>query len=51
MNDEREFCIETPVGTVASDSGNHVVDVFSVLGAIVFIYIIKKIVKGVKNGK
>ena len=50
MNDEREFRIETPIGTVASDSGNHVVDVFSVLGVIVFIYIIKTVLKGIKNG-
>ena len=50
MNDEREFRIEPPIGTVASDSGNHVVDVFSVLGVIVFIYIIKTVLKGIKNG-
>tara|TARA_R100000664_G_C2732521_1_gene122758 strand:+ start:342 stop:494 length:153 start_codon:yes stop_codon:yes gene_type:complete len=50
LNDEREFRIETPIGTVASDSGNHVVDVVSVLGVIVFIYIIKIIIKGVSNG-
>jgi len=46
MNNEREFRIETPIGTVASDSGNHAVDVFSVLGSIVFIYVIKTIIKG-----
>ena len=44
MNDEREFRIETPIGTVASDSGNHYVDIMSVLFAICFILLIKKVI-------
>ena len=42
--EDREFSIETPIGTVKSDSGNHVVDIISVLFAICFIFIIKKVV-------
>ena len=43
--DDREFSIETPIGTIASDSGNHFVDIISVLGVIIVIYIIKKVWK------
>tara|TARA_B100000700_G_C14458739_1_gene585144 strand:+ start:269 stop:427 length:159 start_codon:yes stop_codon:yes gene_type:complete len=41
FTEDREFTIETPVGTISSDSGNHIVDVFSVLGAVIFLFIIK----------
>ena len=34
MMDQREFVIETPIGSVKSDSGNHAIDVISVVGAI-----------------
>ena len=42
--EDREFTIETPVGSITSDSGNHVVDIVSVMGAIIVLYVVKKIV-------
>ena len=41
MDDTREFRIETPVGTVVSDSGNHVVDIVSVVGVVLLIFTLK----------
>ena len=35
----KSFKIETPVGAIESDSGNHMVDVASVVGVIVVFYI------------
>tara|TARA_R110002020_G_scaffold109751_3_gene253884 strand:- start:199 stop:342 length:144 start_codon:yes stop_codon:yes gene_type:complete len=43
--EDREFSIETPIGTVKSDSGNHVVDVISVLLTILVVFLIKKVSK------
>ena len=43
--EEREFTIETPVGSISSDSGNHFVDVVTVLGVIFLLFIFKKIAK------
>ena len=45
IEDSREFRIETPVGTVVSDSGNHLVDVASIVFIIAILIIIKKIWK------
>ena len=42
--EDREFTIETPVGSITSDSGNHIVDIVSVLGAIIILYIVKKVI-------
>ena len=42
--DDREFVIETPIGSVKSDSGNHVVDIISVVGVIAVLYIGKMII-------
>ena len=42
--EDREFTIETPVGSISSDSGNHIVDIVSVLGAIIILYIVKKVI-------
>ena len=42
--EDREFTIETPVGSISSDSGNHIVDIVSVLGAIIILYIAKKVI-------
>ena len=39
----KKFKIETPIGNVESDSGNHFIDIISVVGVIIFIYIGKKI--------
>ena len=41
MDDTREFRIETPVGNVVSDSGNHVVDIVSVVGVVLLIFTLK----------
>ena len=47
--EERDFSIETPIGSIKSDSGNHFVDVMSVVLVVCFLYIgrvyIKKIFK------
>ena len=37
--EDREFSIETPIGSVKRDSGNHFVDVMSVLLVICTLYI------------
>ena len=42
--EDREFTIETPVGSISSDSGNHIVDIVSVMGAIIVLYIVKKLI-------
>ena len=39
------FKIETPVGTVESDSGNHMVDVISVVGVIGLLYLGKVLIQ------
>jgi uncharacterized membrane protein YeaQ/YmgE (transglycosylase-associated protein family) len=44
MTEDREFTIETPVGSISSDSGNYMVDIVSVMGAIIVLYVVKKIV-------
>jgi hypothetical protein len=42
--EERQFSIETPIGSVTSDSGNHAIDVISVSGVILFFLVIKYII-------
>ena len=42
--DHREFAIETPIGSVRSDSGDHFTDVFSVTGVIIILYLGKVLV-------
>ena len=44
MIEERDFRIETPIGTIVSDSGNHFVDIISVMGVIMVLYVGKKII-------
>ena len=41
MTEDREFTIETPIGSISSDSGNHMVDIVSVMGAIIVLYVVK----------
>ena len=42
--EDREFTIEIPsVVKISSDSGNHFIDIISVMGVIIVIYIIKKV--------
>tara|TARA_Y100001938_G_scaffold147806_1_gene229873 strand:+ start:1871 stop:2023 length:153 start_codon:yes stop_codon:yes gene_type:complete len=47
--DQREFAIETPIGSIRSDSGNHGLDVLSVLGVVCILWIGKIILKKVIN--
>tara|TARA_R100000951_G_C2653126_1_gene185107 strand:- start:5564 stop:5716 length:153 start_codon:yes stop_codon:yes gene_type:complete len=44
MNKTKQFKIETPLGSVESDSGNHFMDIASVVFIIAFMYAFKKIV-------
>jgi len=41
----KKFKIETPVGSLESDSGNHIVDVISVVIVIVVLYLVKHLLK------
>ena len=41
----KRFKIETPVGSLESDSGNHIVDVMSVIIVVVVLYFSKYIIK------
>ena len=43
MNKPQQFKIQTPVGSVESDSGNHLVDVVSVLFVVVIALVFKKL--------
>ena len=44
MNIPDQFKIQTPIGSVESDSGNHLIDVGTVVIVIVFLYIVKRVV-------
>tara|TARA_R100000234_G_scaffold63635_1_gene38685 strand:+ start:439 stop:630 length:192 start_codon:yes stop_codon:yes gene_type:complete len=50
--EDREFSIDTPIGSIKSDSGNHYQDVFSVVGVIIVLYLgkilIKEIIKKIR---
>ncbi len=43
MNKPNQFKIQTPVGSVESDSGNHLVDVVSVLFVVIIALVFKKL--------
>jgi hypothetical protein len=43
--EDREFTIETPVGSIKSDSGNHFLDVITVISVIGVLFIGKIIIK------
>ena len=45
MNKTKKVLIETPIGAIESDSGNHLVDIGTVLGFVVFLYLIRKLMK------
>ena len=40
----KKMSIETPIGTLESDSGNHFVDIASIIFVILVLYIGKKLV-------
>jgi len=42
MNKTQKMKIETPIGSIESDSGNHFLDITSVLVVIVVIYFLRK---------
>jgi len=45
MNKTKKVRIETPMGTIESDSGNHLVDIGTVLLLAVSLYLIIKFIK------
>ena len=45
MNKTQQFKIETPLGSVESDSGNHLMDIASVMLIILCVLMFKKIMK------
>ena len=46
----KKMSIETPIGKIESDSGNHFVDIFSIIFVIMILYVGKKILdKCIKN--
>jgi len=42
MNSTKRVKLDTPIGSIESDSGNHFVDVITVIGVIVLYLIAKK---------
>ena len=46
MNKTESVKIETPIGSIESDSDNHFVDVMSVLMVIIVFFIAKKLTRG-----
>tara|TARA_Y100001938_G_scaffold45848_1_gene63665 strand:- start:5670 stop:5813 length:144 start_codon:yes stop_codon:yes gene_type:complete len=45
MNKPKSIKIETPIGSIESDSGNHLIDIITVLGVILLVFIGKKILE------
>ena len=45
MNETIRVKIETPIGSIESDSGNHFVDIASVMLIIICVLMFKKIIK------
>ena len=44
MNKPQRIKIETPIGNIESDSGNHFVDVMTAIGTMLAIMVLKKII-------
>ena len=44
MNKPKSVKLETPIGSIESDSGNHLTDICTILIVIVFFYILKKVI-------
>ena len=40
----KSFKVETPIGSLESDSGNHIIDVLSIILVVVVLYYGKKLV-------
>ena len=45
MNETKKVKIETPIGSIESDSGNHFVDIASVMLIIICVLMFNKIIK------
>ena len=45
MNEPKKIKIETPIGSIESDSGDHFVDIASVMLIIICVLMFKKIIK------
>ena len=45
MKQPKRFKIETPVGSLESDSGNHIIDVASVVIVVLILYLGKTFIK------
>jgi hypothetical protein len=45
MNKTKKVRIETPIGAIESDSGNHLVDIGTVLMLLMVLYFVVKFVK------
>ena len=45
VNKPMQFKIETPIGSVESDSGNHTIDVLSVISIIAIMYVLQKFMR------
>tara|TARA_R100000152_G_C6782309_1_gene219850 strand:+ start:36186 stop:36323 length:138 start_codon:yes stop_codon:yes gene_type:complete len=45
MKSTQRVKIETPIGSIESDSGSHFIDVLTVLLVIVVIYFLRKLIK------
>ena len=43
-NQTKKMTIVTPMGSIESDSGNHFIDVLTILGFVVAIILMKKII-------
>ena len=44
MNKTESVKIQTPIGSIESDSGNHFVDVMTAIGTMLAIMVLKKII-------
>ena len=45
MIQPKRMKIETPIGSIESDSGNHFIDILSVAGIIVLYFVLRKFFK------
>ena len=44
MNKVKKLRIETPMGAIESDSGNHLVDIGTIFIFVAFLFILKKVI-------
>lgn len=45
MNSTQRVKLDTPIGSIESDSGNHLVDIATILFIVVMYFVIKKVLK------